>query len=39
MVALFFLLLAVAALGYGAVLMSFSGPVPKEQREVPVREV
>jgi hypothetical protein len=34
MVALFFFLLALTALVYGAVLMSFSGPVPEEEIEV-----
>jgi hypothetical protein len=34
MVALSFFLLALTALVYGAVLMSFSGPVPEEEIEV-----
>jgi hypothetical protein len=38
-VALFFLLLALAAFVYGAVIVSLSEPVPEEQMEVPMEEV
>jgi hypothetical protein len=38
-VAVFMLLLALAALVYGTVIVSLSGAVPEEEREVPVREV
>ena len=37
-VALFFFLLALTALVYGAVIVSFSGPVPEEEIEVPIEE-
>jgi hypothetical protein len=39
MVALFFLLLALAALVYGAVLVSLWEPVSKEEIEMPIEEV
>ena len=38
-VAVFMLLLALAALVYGAVIVSLSGPEPEGQLEVPMREV
>jgi hypothetical protein len=38
-VAVFMLVLALAALVYGAVMGSLSGPVQEEQREVLMREV
>jgi hypothetical protein len=39
MVAMFFLLLAVAVIAYGVLLVSLLGPVPEEQREVPMKSV
>jgi hypothetical protein len=39
MVAMFFLLLAVAVIAYGVLLVSLPGPVPEEQREVPMKSV
>jgi hypothetical protein len=39
MVAMFMLLLALAALVYGAVIVSLPEPVLEEQMEVPMREV
>jgi hypothetical protein len=38
-VAVFMLVLALAALVYGAVMGSLSGPGSEEQREVPIQEV
>jgi hypothetical protein len=39
MVAMFFLLLAVAVIAYGVLLVSLPGPMPEEQREVPMKSV